>query len=330
MKIGELIVELGFKSDTTKLSDFIKSVGNLNMSSVMASLGVGGLYEAARKFVDMAAERAVDMKTFENVTGQSAQKVKAWASVAEQAGVSAGSFESAIKNLQSSITSTRFGNPDQGLLQAYSILNQYGKANIKLTDDLYTQIDKIREGIKRLTPESARYVLNLLHQDESMMNLYKSEQKLYDQRNKQAVTDRMQVEKMMEYFGKAKEFGNTLKANFVDIGVAIGETLAPLAEFATKIMKAVHSMGLLKGIPFVQAIKFIAEENIRKRYKADETIPRYSEAQTGPQGQGHGPINVNSTFHINGNNPEAMKQSAKDAIKETINEAFYQKPPKGF
>ena len=96
MKIGELIYNLVFESDTTKLNDFIKAVGTLDMSSIMGALGVGQLYEVTKKLLNSATATAMGLKTFESVTGLSALKMKSWSDVAEQAGVNAGAFESSI------------------------------------------------------------------------------------------------------------------------------------------------------------------------------------------------------------------------------------------
>ena len=55
MKIGELFMELGFKADTMKLNEFVKSIGELNMSSVMAGAEVAALADMTKKLLEGTA-----------------------------------------------------------------------------------------------------------------------------------------------------------------------------------------------------------------------------------------------------------------------------------
>jgi hypothetical protein len=355
MKIGELIYSLGFESNTVKLDQFIKMIGDLNMSSIMAASGLGGLYDVTKNILESSMQTALSMKTFENVTGMSAQRLQSWNKIAEEAGVKTGALDGALKGLQMSIMNTKMGHMDSGLMEAYNILNQYGHVAININDDLFTQIDKIREGMKSLTPEAQRYVTQLLHQDESMLNLYKSEQKLYDQRNNQAVNNKAEVNELMEAWKNIKDIGLAFGTILMHMGAGIAKILDYVLPFAAEMTKALATSRALQGVfvaigaalalafggpiwgtivATVASLAYILSNWDKIKQLGGDVMHKLSSSSasdiiglpagvhTGlPESQryaGPSAVTVNSHQYINGDDITAMKMASKEALHEAL------------
>ena len=87
MKIGELFVQLGFEADTMKLKDFVRSIGDLNMSSIMATGAWGEFANITKTLLEGTAGLAQEMRFFSTETGLSAQKMQSWSQLARQLGI---------------------------------------------------------------------------------------------------------------------------------------------------------------------------------------------------------------------------------------------------
>lgn len=96
----ELFVKLGFNADTMKLKDFGKALAELNMSSVMAAIGVGTLYEATSKIMSVGDAAGMSMYQFSMITGLSAQEMQKFGAAAEEVGVSSKTAQSSVEGLQ--------------------------------------------------------------------------------------------------------------------------------------------------------------------------------------------------------------------------------------
>jgi hypothetical protein len=103
MTIGELVVELGFKSDNKTLRTFIHDLGDLNLASVFAAAGLGVIYESLKNIMETADKLATPFNNLQGITGVSAKQFEQWDNAAQQFGVSAGATSNAIAGIQSSI-----------------------------------------------------------------------------------------------------------------------------------------------------------------------------------------------------------------------------------
>ena len=56
MKIGELFVELLFKSDNMKLKEFVNTIGELDLKSVSSAFGLSKLYDITKKIMEVGKE----------------------------------------------------------------------------------------------------------------------------------------------------------------------------------------------------------------------------------------------------------------------------------
>ncbi len=103
MEIGELLINLGVKTETTKLRDFIHDLGDLNLSSIVAASSFGGLLDGIKNIMEAANRLALPLNNFHALTGLSSQELQAWDLAAQKAGLSSGLVASTVDNLQNSI-----------------------------------------------------------------------------------------------------------------------------------------------------------------------------------------------------------------------------------
>jgi hypothetical protein len=99
MKISELLVEIGFVSDKTKLDDFVGSLGKLNMTSIAAALGFGTLAAVLTETAKQSMEAAHNVKTLSEVTGVDASKLDKYTTVLGKVGIGAKEAHAALKGL---------------------------------------------------------------------------------------------------------------------------------------------------------------------------------------------------------------------------------------
>lgn len=103
MEIGELLVNLGFKADTSKLRDFIHDLGDLNISALIGGGSLGLMVDQIKNLLETANRTASAFNNFNALTGQSRQELQAWDKVAQESGLAAGSMASTIDTLQNNI-----------------------------------------------------------------------------------------------------------------------------------------------------------------------------------------------------------------------------------
>jgi hypothetical protein len=171
MKIGELFFQLGFQTDTVKVNDFINMIGKLNFNSVLASLGVGELYENMKNIMTIADQTATGMNLFGKETGLSAQKMTQWSRYAEQMGVSGDTVTSALTTLQKKAAGLKSGL-DSSLLTPLYMLNQAGAGITNADiDNPFTFLDKALKGLQMINPELRTTVAGMLGISEKLLAL---------------------------------------------------------------------------------------------------------------------------------------------------------------
>ena len=107
MKVDSLEVQLGFKLEDTKLKDFIKSLGELDMKSVASAFGLEKMYEMVQKIMEAAGKTALSLRQFSDETGMSTKELQQWSAFAATMGVSAEEVTGSAKHLQDAVTKLR-------------------------------------------------------------------------------------------------------------------------------------------------------------------------------------------------------------------------------
>jgi hypothetical protein len=152
MTAGELLIKLGFETDTMKLNEFIKDLGELNLSSVIAATGLGGMVKGLEDILRTADEVGSSFNKLAGITGVAAQKFEQWENIAKQANVTAGLTSSTIADIQKHIGQMKFGDPFAIKLQnLFPGLQVMGRENDPA--GVYRDLLKIAQG---MTLEDAR------------------------------------------------------------------------------------------------------------------------------------------------------------------------------
>lgn len=250
MTIGELIFELGFKTDTVKLNEIVGLIGKLNLSSVLGALGVKELYDGLRDVMGVAEESALGMNMFEKQTGLSAQKMTQWTRYAEGMGVSAEAVSSTLTGLQKKLVGMKLGT-DQSLLTPLYILNQAG-AGITGNETPFELMNKFLATIKKLNPELKTTITDMMGINSQLLTIdsFKGAD-LID------VPTSEDMNKLLAYHKATVDLGNTWKNVWESMGGALAPTLDGLAtasNFLSNLGKHSETFrGYLQGIGIIIA-----------------------------------------------------------------------------
>jgi len=231
MQIGNdgLFIELGFKADTAKLKDFIHAVGDLNMTSIMSSLGLGALYEATQKIANVADTAAMKLYNFHQQTGLPTDSLQQFSRFAEQMGASQDAVESYIRSLQDLKENYRMGNP----LATYAV-ERVG-LDVNRLDNLNYVQDKLRKFYTGAAPDIDKLrVAQELH-SESVLGAYKASEKLWQSQFK---LDIIRPEEL-ESIKTQHRAWSSLRQEWVVIAAQIQTQLEPMAMALAKVLESI-------------------------------------------------------------------------------------------
>lgn len=152
MKIADLFVQLGFKTDGGKeLATAQAGVEKLEFSSVKLLVGLTALNTAFFALMARGAQMGVTLQRFSVLTGQSTTELQRWQAAAAKSNVSASTIVQAIEQIQRTQAEIRFGNKE-----AYA---PWALLGLDPTKDPFKVLDALRERIKNMDPAIARKVL---------------------------------------------------------------------------------------------------------------------------------------------------------------------------
>lgn len=331
MKIGELFVQLGFEADTMKLKDFVRSIGDLNMSSIMATGAWGEFANITKTLLEGTAGLAQEMRFFSTETGLSAQRMQSWSQLARQLGVEGDVVAQTLKHLQTSIQQTKLGNVDQGLMQAYSLLNIYGKAGVDISQDYFTQLENIRKGLLNINPEMRRTVMQLAGINEQMINFLMMEEKDWATRDKQPIIRPGDIERMkemnMEWVKLTQQMtilGNQFAVEIAPVIISTTKALVDLLkdirsfvnqDLFKKIMGGLNTVGQIGMIPGRLEMGLLTGN---PKYFQD--IMNWGKSPAAVTN------NNNVNFNIQGDNPREIADQVNKSIKDILSDTHYQLP----
>ena len=335
MKIGELFIQLGFEADTMKLKDFVRSIGDLNMSSLLATGAWGEFANLTKSLLEGTAGLAQEMRFFSTETGISAQRMQSWAQLARQLGVDGDAVAQTLRHLQSSIQQTKLGNVDQGLMQAYSLLNIYGKAGIDINQDYFTQVENIRKGLININPEMRRTIVNLAGMSDQMLNFLLMEEKDWALRDKQPVIKDSDIQRMkdmnMEWVKLTQEMTILGNQFAIEIAPAIISTTKSVTDLLKEIKKFVNQdlfkniMGGLNNIGQIGMIPGRLEMGLLTGN------PKYFQDILN-WGKAPAPSTNNATinFYIQNDDPQLIVSHIHKTLKDFLSETHYGMPAENY
>jgi hypothetical protein len=252
VKIGELFVELGFKTDQPKLKDFVKSIGDARLSSIMAAAGLGTLYKVISDMRESAEAAALPLNAFAKVTGQSTLELQKWSYAAERAGVKGDLIAQSISDLQMSVARMRLTGEG---MSGYTLLG-INPVEVLRTKNYFELLGMILGRLKGLSPEFQRLALQQIGQSDQLLVLGDRWKEINDQVTLNGAEIQKIVEAHAEIWRLLKDIGtlwNKLYAN--SIGPILGGAAKSIAD-AIETIKPSGSIGdtlkwELRRIPFL-------------------------------------------------------------------------------
>ncbi len=229
MKIAELFVQLGFKSDTTKLHDFIHSMGELNLSSVLSAMGLKEVLDVTKQIMDTAEKTALGINSFTKETGLSGKKMQQFSQFAEQMGASADDAVSGIKALQMNVLKVRMG---EGNIRPFTLTGiSPFQDTFKIMDEIHKKMidPSINDAVKRM-------IISEFGLSESMATVLKSSDAEWNSiKRLGSVTDE-QVGVLMQYHKAWTEVGQQVNLFIVKLA---GEYAPGLISFGKFVRDAI-------------------------------------------------------------------------------------------
>ena len=329
MKLGELFYDLGFHADETKLDDFIKMVGDLDMKSLFAAAGWGALGKVIANTLNNTKDIGMEMYQFGMITGMSAVQMNSWSRAAKQAGVEGKTVEETFKRIQMVQEKAKIGQMDSSFFQGIYMLNKAG-AGINIFDKPAVMQEKLVKGIEKMDDGAKRLVMSLMGVNEEMLVFYKSPE--FAKRNENAIGGEEMVSKMREMNAEWVKLGQ----EFERIGAEFSTEIAPAIIGTTRTL-----LELVKEIKnsFIGKTLSMSAEGWGKvgewtAFGLDEMTTNLAKFavnnfkdtpgfQTAPT--------VNATFHFSHvMSADEIAKHTKFALSEAVREANTKLPPKGY
>lgn len=235
MTAGELLVKLGFEVDTLKLNEFIKDLGELNLSSVLAAAGIGGMIKGLQEVLSTADALTASLNKLTGITGVQPQVFQAWETAAKQFNVTAGVSSSTIEDIQKHLGQVKFGDPFalrlQSLFPGVKVLGRENNPQGVLRDILAVG--------EKMTLNDERDLLIKAGLNVELLN-YRGHLNDIDSELTNTTSD----------FGKLNDFHqkiNKLSSDWGKLLVAVGGALTPILDPLLEILDALVS-GITKMI----------------------------------------------------------------------------------
>jgi len=236
MKLTEFFAEIFFKTNPLPLKDLIKNIGELNARTILAGVGLDGVYTKLKDITDQAIATAISLKNFSATTGLSTTSVQQWGAAAEQLGGSTKDIASDFRSLNDIFIGMKKGFPlPEQLERSIFMLQEAGTAIGP--DDFKTPekfLQKFREGLKKLSEENKTFALSQLPVSDSMRVMLRAGDDEFQQMIKNSYMLRDQAEQLRSLNKEWVVLAQTIR----QAGNTIASDMAPqLAEMARLLQK---------------------------------------------------------------------------------------------
>jgi hypothetical protein len=162
LKVAELFVQMGIKTDEAKTQKFGKSIATLKMG-LLGVIGVASAVAIAlRKITNEAMESAVAFSQFETETGLSTDKLQQFEAVAKGANVSTQSLRNSLKSIVANQEKIKLGEGD---ISGYQLLG------IDPNTDPFQLIRELREKTAGLSQGMKKNILSQMGISADMMQM---------------------------------------------------------------------------------------------------------------------------------------------------------------
>ncbi len=240
MTIGELIVNLGFKADTAKLNDFIHDLGELNLNSIVAASGLGGVVKGIQAIMDAADKTALAFNNMSAMTGVSAGELQKWDKTAQEAGIGAGVVGQSINSIQSQLENLKNTGEGGGLS---FVLSRLGKNPVGLINKPNEALKEILESIKGLPPATQKWYLQMAGLNQELLLMIPH----LDEIDKQTANSEHQFKTIQEYHRMIVKLTTDWQTLIVSIATVMEPVIGSFVKGLDIITEMVNQTWLLNA-----------------------------------------------------------------------------------
>lgn len=315
MKIAELFAELGFninEKDQHTVRDFVGMLGDLNLSSVVAALGMGTAAAALVDLTEKMAKYATGLTMYNVLTGVSVEETQAWAEAVERVGGSADDAKGAIMGIQQYMTRLKLGLEDGNL--ALSMFN------ITANDSWDVILHKVSKALhEHATPAMKTFLAQQLGINAAMQTFLATTNNLDQDLAKSPVLSTGEVKDLTKSWSELTLTMQEFKKLGGDIAATIGPPLRGIVEvlrFVVELLEAVvvFSRIWIKTWSSLGGVALGGIENALGIHPAASVTA----------GAGIGTQTNHVTFHINGSNDPNLVQKINDQLSKWLHDVTHQ------
>lgn len=243
MELGELFITLGFHADTIKLKEFMHAVGELNMSSIAGAVGLGSLYEATRKIMNIADQSAMSIWGFSQTTGISQKQTQQFSGVVEDLGGSADEAKSSLDGLQKAMLAVQLGN---GNAKPFVLLGlNPGEKDpfvilTKLQD--FLKFSNVKDSFKQM-------IVAELGMSQGLIPILKNIENLAQAMDKVRIAEEQQILTMVRFHQVNAKMGRELKLIWIDLATIFEPAIETIEHLITLIIELMDNVfGMKKSL----------------------------------------------------------------------------------
>jgi hypothetical protein len=181
MKVGDLFVSLGIRTDGQQLEKITNGFANLRNKLIATKFAFIGAVYGLDRFISGSVQSVAAIENISKQTGLSAEALAKWDAVGQMSNLSleAGQTASAIGNLQKRLVSLQFDGGGIGAFQALGI-DTIGKNAFQI-------LDQLRESIKGLDKGVATHFISEMGLDPSLIAILQLSNKEFDKLSRQGI-----------------------------------------------------------------------------------------------------------------------------------------------
>jgi hypothetical protein len=227
MNIGELFVTLGVNTETMKVKEFTRAIGELPVQVLGAIAALAGIEFEMSKLAGEAMNAAVGFEAFGSQTGLSWRELQRWQIVAVQANVSAEAVTSSVSNLQRQLAEIRLG---RGNISPFAMLG------IDPRQNAFGVLQQLRKRLPGMDRAMASNLMGQMGLSPEMLQVLSLSDRKFAEFGRTVTGITGEQEKS---FLKAKLALNQLGLEFKDFSF---QHLAPLLEGFADLMGSLQEM----------------------------------------------------------------------------------------
>lgn len=246
MKIGELFMELGFKADNIKLKDFIKSLGELNLSSIISAAGLKGIQEGIEKVLNVSQSVLLPLSHFSKLTGIATKEAQQFANAVNKIGGSKEEALGTLRALQDILLQVSMGENEAaagamamlGITPTQDPIKFFNQLHARLTDPKFmkswaTMMGLPGSNLKEVQATFERMLASQFGITDSVLLYLKTQDEIYYGRQKLSYID----ERTQESGERILSIWRELKQVFEVLFAGIVNVFGPAIEQLFEILK---------------------------------------------------------------------------------------------